>query len=65
VRQALASRLLRMIMNEMEERWLSKREICKYLGVSNDTVYKWIDKHQMPAQCMGRFWEFKKDEVDE
>ena len=51
-------------MNEMEDRWLSITEICKYLGVSNDTVYKWIDKHGMPAHRMGRLWKFKKDEVD-
>ena len=52
-------------MNEMEDRWLSITEICKYLGVSNDTVYKWIDRHGMPAHRMGRLWKFKKDEVDE
>jgi excisionase family DNA binding protein len=52
-------------MNEMEDRWLSITEICKYLGVSNDTVYKWIDKHNMPAHRMGRLWKFKKNEVDE
>jgi len=51
-------------MNEMEDRWLSITEICKYLGVSNDTVYKWIYKHGMPAHRMGRLWKFKKDEVD-
>ena len=51
-------------MTEMEDRWLSINEICKHLGVSNDTVYKWIDKHQMPAHRMGRLWKFKKDEVD-
>jgi excisionase family DNA binding protein len=52
-------------MNEMEDRWLSITEICKYLGVSSDTVYKWIDKHEMPAHRMGRLWKFKQDEVDE
>ena len=52
-------------MAEMEDRWLSISEICTYLGVSNDTVYKWIDKHKMPAHRMGRLWKFKKDEVDE
>lgn len=31
---------------------------------SNDSVYKWIDKHEMPAHRMGRLWKFKKDEVD-
>lgn len=52
-------------MAEMEDRWLSISEICQYLGVSNDTVYKWIDKHEMPAHRMGRLWKFKKQQVDE
>lgn len=51
-------------MTEMEDRWLSISEICQYLGISNDTAYKWIDKHDMPAHRMGRLWKFKKDEVD-
>ena len=53
-----------MLKFEMEDRWLSITEIYKYLGVSNDTVYKWIDKHGMPAHRMGRLWKFKKDVVD-
>jgi len=52
-------------MSETEDRWLSIREICEHLGVSSDTVYKWIDKHAMPAHRMGRLWKFKKVEVDE
>jgi len=52
-------------MAELEDRWLSVGEIRKYLGVSNDTVYKWIDKHDMPAHRMGRLWKFKRNEVDE
>ena len=48
----------------MEDRWLSVDEIGKYLGVSSDTVYRWIDKHAMPAHRMGRLWKFKKDAVD-
>jgi excisionase family DNA binding protein len=51
-------------MAEMEDRWLSISEICKYLGVSNDTVYKWIGKREMPAHRMGRLWKFKKKQVD-
>ena len=51
-------------MVEIEDRWLSIHEICNHLGVSKDTVYKWIDKHAMPAHRMGRLWKFKKDEVD-
>jgi len=52
-------------MSEAEDRWLSITEICKYLGVSNDTVYKWIAKNSMPAHRMGRLWKFKRDEVDD
>lgn len=48
----------------MEDRWLSINDICKYLGISNDTVYRWIDRHSMPAHRVGRLWKFKKDQVD-
>lgn len=51
-------------MVEIDDRWLSVDEICKYLGMGKDTVYKWIDKHGMPAHRMGRLWKFKKDQVD-
>ena len=51
-------------MAEMEDRWLSVDEICKHLGISSDTVYRWIDRFNMPAHRMGRLWKFKKDEVD-
>ena len=43
---------------------MSINEICEHLGVSSDTVYKWIDKYDMPAHRMGRLWKFQKSEVD-
>jgi excisionase family DNA binding protein len=51
-------------MATLEDRWLSLNEISEYLGVSSDTVYKWIEKYAMPAHRMGRLWKFKKDDVD-
>jgi excisionase family DNA binding protein len=60
-----SKRLQSIRANKMEDRWLSVDEIGKYLGVSSDTVYRWIDKHALPAHRMGRLWKFKKDEVDE
>jgi len=51
-------------MAEMENRWLSVDEIGRYLGVSSDTVYRWIDKQDMPAHRVGRLWKFKKEQVD-
>ena len=51
-------------MIAIENRWLSVEEIAHYLGVSNDTVYRWIDKQGMPGHRVGRRWMFKQDEVD-
>jgi excisionase family DNA binding protein len=48
----------------LEDRWLSVDEISQYLGVSTDTVYRWIEKQAMPAHRVGRLWKFKKDEID-
>ncbi len=48
----------------MEDRWLSVDEICDYLGVKRDTVYKWINEKSMPAHRVGRLWKFKKEQVD-
>jgi excisionase family DNA binding protein len=36
-----------------------------HLGVSKDTVYRWIEGRQMPAHKVGRLWKFKMDEVDD
>jgi excisionase family DNA binding protein len=49
----------------MEDRWLSVEEICLYLGVKRDSIYKWIREKGMPAHKIGRFWKFKKNQVDE
>lgn len=46
------------------ERWYSMKELTDYLGVSRDTVLKWIEKRNMPATKIGRLWKFKISEVD-
>ena len=48
----------------MEERWLSMKEISEYLGVTRETIYKWSEDREMPGHRMGKFWKFKRDEVD-
>jgi len=52
-------------MVEMEDRWLSVEEMSKYLGVSSDTVYRWISERNMPGHKIGRLWKFRKEEIDE
>ena len=49
----------------MNDRYLSVAEICTYLGIKRDTVYKWIDKKGLPAHRAGKLWKFKINEVDE
>jgi excisionase family DNA binding protein len=48
----------------MDDRWLSLAEIAVYLGVSKDSVYRWLELRAMPAHKVGRQWKFKVAEVD-
>jgi excisionase family DNA binding protein len=48
----------------MSDRWLSADEIASYLGVTKDTVYTWVTSKGMPGHKVGRFWKFKREEVD-
>lgn len=49
----------------MEDRWHSVEEVAEYLGVKKDTLYKWIQRKDIPAHKVGRLWKFKLKEVDE
>jgi excisionase family DNA binding protein len=48
----------------MDDRWLSVDEISDYLGVAKDTIYTWVTSKGMPGHKVGRFWKFKKEDVD-
>jgi excisionase family DNA binding protein len=48
----------------MEDRWLSVKEVAQYLGVGRSTIYKWIERNNLPAHKAGRLWKFDKAEVD-
>ena len=47
-----------------ESRWLSVEEIARYLGVVQETVYRWTRGKGLPAHRVGKLWKFKADEVD-
>ncbi|WP_127718235.1 helix-turn-helix domain-containing protein [Halobacteriovorax sp. HLS] len=47
------------------ERWYSVEEIALHLGVSKETIYRWVEKEKIPAHKVGRQWKFKVSEVDE
>lgn len=46
------------------ERWLSVDEISEHIGLSKETVYRWIEKKKIPAHRIGKLWKFRASEVD-
>ena len=48
-----------------EERWLSVEEIATHLGISKETVYRWLEKKKIPAHRVGKLWKFRTSEVDQ
>ncbi len=46
------------------EPWYSVEEISEHLGISKETVYRWLDRKIVPAHRMGKLWKFKPSEVD-
>ena len=48
----------------MSEPWVPVDDIAAHLGVAKDSIYRWIDKRNLPAHRVGRLWKFKISEVD-
>lgn len=48
----------------MTEPWISVDQIAGHLGVTRDSIYRWIDRKGLPAHRVGRLWKFKASEVD-
>ena len=42
----------------MQERCLSAGDTAAHLGVSRDTIYKWLVPKNMPAHRVGSLWKF-------
>lgn len=49
----------------MDDRWRNVQEIAEYLGVSTDSVYRWVERRGLPVHRVGRLFRFKCSEVDE
>lgn len=46
------------------EPWMSVDQIAEHLGVTRDSIYRWIDRKGLPAHRVGRLWKFQVSEVD-
>lgn len=40
------------------------REAAQYLGISADTLYKYVSEEKIPAFKLGNRWKFKKTILD-
>lgn len=47
------------------EPWASVDQIAEHLGVTRDSIYRWIDRKGLPAHRVGRLWKFQVSEVDD
>lgn len=47
------------------EPWLSVEQIAEHLGVTRDSIYRWIEHKGLPAHRLGRLWKFQTCEVDD
>ena len=41
------------------------RQASQYLGVSPDTLYKYVGEQKLPAFKLGNRWRFKKSRLDQ
>jgi excisionase family DNA binding protein len=41
------------------------RQASQYLGVSPDTLYKYVNEQTIPAFKLGNRWRFKKSKLDQ
>ena len=50
-------------MQEMPE-VMDIREAARYLGISRETLYKYVSGDKLPAFKLGNRWRFKKTVLD-
>jgi excisionase family DNA binding protein len=46
------------------EPWVSIEAVAEHLGVTRDSIYRWIEKRGLPAKKIGKLWKLKLSEVD-
>lgn len=45
--------------------WMNKKETCEYIGVSNNTLTKWINDFGFPVSRINSRYFFKPNDVDD
>lgn len=47
-----------------EKTFYTLEELCEYLRLSKETIYKLTKKKDFPKYKFGRLWRFEKSEID-
>ena len=55
---------MEMLMADSRE-VMNIRQASQYLGVSPDTLYKYVNEQKIPAFKLGNRWRFKKSKIDQ
>ena len=53
-----------MEAQDTAEQWVSVEQVAQHLNVKAFTIYKWLERKDMPAHKVGRLWRFKISDVD-
>ena len=53
-----------MEAQDTTEQWVSVEQVAQHLNVKTFTIYKWLERKEMPAHKIGRLWRFKLSEID-
>jgi excisionase family DNA binding protein len=54
----------RFVMREFIGSILGVKELARYLGYSEITIYRLVEAGRIPARKVGAQWRFLKDEID-
>jgi excisionase family DNA binding protein len=46
------------------ERLLTIREVATFCGVSEKTIRRWIESHELPAAKLGAQWRIRPRDLD-
>lgn len=48
----------------VSERWVSVTEVAQHLGVTRESIYRWVERRGLPGHKLGKLWKFRLSEVD-
>lgn len=44
--------------------WMAIPDLCAYLGISKETVYRLIKANKIPVHKLGKLYRFNRVEID-